>query len=186
MAKWLCCLPSTVFEPRRHQPQNDLGLGSPERCILISCDIHRSLWSVCVYGELKGWSEGTLRQADLLSRGTPSNSCRKNIQLSNCLQTAPYTVKQPKGRVFFLINIRLKMIYPSPVKINYTPGLFLSTIFRMVSCLITKLVLKISGLQTKNSPGKLQMCLTCHWNQNLKVFLSASRAEKTITYYSRS
>ncbi len=57
-------------------------LGSPGCYILITCDIHRLLWLVRVYGELKGLSVGTLCQVGLLSTATASNSCRKNIELS--------------------------------------------------------------------------------------------------------
>jgi hypothetical protein len=59
---------STVLETSRHQTYNDLGqvtnsfcLGSPGRCIRITCDIHRPLWLVSVYGELMLLSAGTLR-----------------------------------------------------------------------------------------------------------------------------
>ncbi len=57
-------------------------LESPGRCILSTCDIHRPLWLVSVYGELKWLSRGNLCQADILSGATASNSCRKNIGLS--------------------------------------------------------------------------------------------------------
>jgi hypothetical protein len=57
-------------------------LGSLGRCILITCDIHRPLWLVNVYGELKRLSGGTLCQTGRLSWSAASNSCRKNIGLS--------------------------------------------------------------------------------------------------------
>jgi hypothetical protein len=87
MAECLCCLARTT----RHRMTLDKSLttvclGSPGRCILITCDIHRPLWLVCgqsvCMGELKRLSRRTLRQACLLSRATASNSCRENIRLS--------------------------------------------------------------------------------------------------------
>jgi hypothetical protein len=51
----------------------------PGRCILITWDVHRSLWLVSVYGELSG---GTVYQAGLLPKATASNSCQNNIGLS--------------------------------------------------------------------------------------------------------
>ncbi len=49
---------------------------------LITCDIHRPLWLVRVYGKLMSSSEGTLRQGGLLSKATAINSCQKNLRLS--------------------------------------------------------------------------------------------------------
>ncbi len=57
-------------------------LGSPGRCILITCNIRWPLRLVSVYEDPKWLSGGTLFQVCLLSRATTSNSCRKNIGLS--------------------------------------------------------------------------------------------------------
>ncbi len=91
--EWLCCLARTAkalcsnFGATRHgmiwyKSLRAVCLGSPRRCILITCDIHRPLSLVSMYGELKWLSGGTLFQACLLSRATASNSCRKNIGFS--------------------------------------------------------------------------------------------------------
>jgi hypothetical protein len=75
------------FDTARHRMTLDKSLtavclGSAGRCILITCDIHRALWLVSVYGDLTWLSGGTLRQASLLFRATDRDSCRKNIELS--------------------------------------------------------------------------------------------------------
>ncbi len=89
----LCCLVRTTkvlgsnLGPTRHRMNlsksvTTVCLGSPGRCILITCDIHWPLWLVSVYGELNWLSGGTLRQAGLLPRATANNNYRKNIGLS--------------------------------------------------------------------------------------------------------
>jgi hypothetical protein len=94
MADWFCYLASTIkvlcwnLGATRHRMTLDksltaLYLGPSGQCILITCDIRRPLWLVSVYGELERLNDGTLRQAGLLSRARASNSCRKNIELSN-------------------------------------------------------------------------------------------------------
>ncbi len=93
MAEWLCCLARNIkvlcanFGATRHRMNLDKSLvavclGSPGRCILITCDMHRPLRLVSVYGEVKRLSGKTLHQVGLLSRATARNSCRKNIGLS--------------------------------------------------------------------------------------------------------
>jgi hypothetical protein len=75
-------------------------LGSPGRYILITCDIHRSLWLASVYGELKWLSGGTLSHGGLLSRATASNNCKKNIGVSK--QSPDSTLYRKTGYSFFL------------------------------------------------------------------------------------
>ncbi len=90
--EWLYCLACTTkllcwnLGTTRHrmtldQSRTAVCLGSPGRCILITCDIHWPLWLVSAYGEIKWLSGGTLHQAGLVSKATASNSCRKNIGL---------------------------------------------------------------------------------------------------------
>jgi hypothetical protein len=90
MAEWLCCLAGTAkvlcsnFDATRHGMALDKSLttvclGSPGRCMLITCNIRRPLRLVSVYEALKWLSGGTLFQVCLLSRATASNRCRKNI-----------------------------------------------------------------------------------------------------------
>jgi hypothetical protein len=117
MTKWLSCLARTTkvlwsnFVIIRHGMTLDKSLttvciGSPERCILITCDIHQSLWLVSVYGEFKWSIGGTLRQVSLLSRATASNSCRKNIGLSkSSLDSTLYRRVAERRGVFFLLFI---------------------------------------------------------------------------------
>jgi hypothetical protein len=81
MAEWLCCLVrcsnlgATRHRMTLEKALTAVYLGSPGWCILITWDIHRPFWLVSMFGELKWWSGGTLRQAGLLSRATASNSC---------------------------------------------------------------------------------------------------------------
>jgi hypothetical protein len=76
-------------------------LGSSGQCILVTCDIHRPLWLVSAYGELKWLSGGTLRQGDLLSRATASIGCRKNIGLS---KLCPDSTLYRKAVYFFFLS----------------------------------------------------------------------------------
>jgi hypothetical protein len=118
MAEWLCCLPRTIkvlwsnlgATRRRMTLDKSLTavcLGSPKRCILITCDIHPTLWLVCVYGKLKWLSRGTLRWKGVLSRATANNSCRKNLRLSKLAPNSSPYLKLAERRgilsCFFLI-----------------------------------------------------------------------------------
>jgi hypothetical protein len=93
MAEWLYCLARTIKVLCSNLGTTTDGmtldksltavcLESPWRGILITCDIHRPLWLVSVYEELKWLSGETLCQAGFLSTATSRNSCRKNIGLS--------------------------------------------------------------------------------------------------------
>jgi hypothetical protein len=104
MIEWLCCLARTTkvrcsnLDATRHRVTLDksliaVSLGSLGRCILITCDIRRSLWLVGVCGELKWFGRGTLVHAGLLSRATTSSSCRKDIRLSKLSPNSPYTAR---------------------------------------------------------------------------------------------
>jgi len=79
MAECLCCLARstkvlcTNLGATRHRIMA-VCLGSSGRYILITCDIHRPLWLVSVYGEFKWLSAGNLRQAGFLSRATAINN----------------------------------------------------------------------------------------------------------------
>jgi hypothetical protein len=116
MADWLCCLACTIkvpcsnFGATRHRMTLDKSLtavflGSPGRCILIMCDIHRPLWLVSVHGECKWLSGETLRPADLLSRATAGNRCRKNIGLS---KLSPDSTLYAKAGYIYPLNFKNK------------------------------------------------------------------------------
>ncbi len=107
MPEWLCSLACTTkvlcsnLGAPRHRMTLDKSvtavcLGLPGRCILITCDIHRT------YGELKRLSGGTLRQVGRLSRATARNSCRKNIALSK--QSPESTLYRKAGYSFLFLS----------------------------------------------------------------------------------
>ena len=104
MAEWLSYSNTGTTRHRMtlNKSVTTVCLGSLGQCILVTCDIHQSLWLVSVYGKLKRFSGRLLYQADHLSRVTTSNSCREKISgFRNYLQTAPYTARYSKGGVFF-------------------------------------------------------------------------------------
>jgi hypothetical protein len=106
MTEWLCSLSRSTkvlclnIGATRHRMTLEKSLTAvclklPGRCILITCDVHRSL---CVYGELSG---GTVCQAGLLSKATASNSCQNNIGLSKLPPDS--TLYHNDGYSFFFI-----------------------------------------------------------------------------------
>jgi len=103
----------TSVLPNLGKSRTAVCLGSPGRCLLITCDIHRPLWLVSVYGELKWLSGGTLRQADLLSWTKDSNSCRKNIGLLKLSSDSFLYLKvvESRGILSFYTKIRLCLCY---------------------------------------------------------------------------
>ncbi len=74
-------------------------LGLSGRYILITCDIHWSLWLVSVYRELQWLNEGNLRRTSLLSR-----AAGKISGFWNCLQTAPPYPKVVERRGILSFN----------------------------------------------------------------------------------
>jgi hypothetical protein len=87
MAEWLCCLARATKV-----------LCSNLGAIRHTSALLASMWLVSVYGELKWLSEGTLRQAGLLSRATASKSCRENIGLSKLSSNSTLYLKVAERR----------------------------------------------------------------------------------------
>ncbi len=83
MAEGLCCLNLGAIRQRMtlNKSLTAVCLESPGRCKLIMCDIHRPLWLVSVYVEIRSLSGGTLRQVGFLSRAAARNTFRKTIGL---------------------------------------------------------------------------------------------------------
>lgn len=106
---------SAVFEPRRHQTQNDLGQGTNSCLSRITQKTHTnqvshapafeasSMWLASVYREFKPYSGGTPCQAGLLSRGTASNTCTENIELSKLSPESTRYRKLAKRRGILLL-----------------------------------------------------------------------------------
>jgi hypothetical protein len=80
MAEWLCCLARTTkvlclnlgairYRVTLDKSLTAVFLGWPGRCILITCDIHRPLWVVSVYGELKWLSGGAVSGQHPIPKG---------------------------------------------------------------------------------------------------------------------
>jgi hypothetical protein len=102
--------------PLRHRMTLDktltaVCLGSPGRCILITCDIYRRLWLVSVYGEFKWSSGGTLRQAGFCPELQLGIIVGKISGFWNCLRTALCTPRCPKGEIFFLSIYTVSSLY---------------------------------------------------------------------------
>jgi hypothetical protein len=123
MAKCLCCLERTVkvlcsnLRATRYRMILDklltaVCLGSPGRCILITCDIHRSLWLVSVYDELKWLSGEFLGQVGLLSGASASNSCRKKIGLSKLSpnSTLYHNVAERRGILLLKTSVACNLL----------------------------------------------------------------------------
>jgi hypothetical protein len=113
MIEWLCCLARTTevlcfnLGATRHRINLEKSLtavylGSPGRCMLITCDIHRSLYLVSVHEELKWFSGETLHQAGLLSRARASNSSKNNIGLEKLSSDNTLYHKVAERRGFLL------------------------------------------------------------------------------------
>jgi hypothetical protein len=114
MAERLCYLARTTkllcwnLGATRHRmtldkPLTAVCLGSHGWCILITCDIHRPLWLVSVYVELKWLSGGTLRQAGPELQLVMT--VRKISSFRNCLRTAPYIARSGILSFFIVMNI---------------------------------------------------------------------------------